>query len=106
MRKLGLYYLQAQFLYFRRESVGVKAIRRKQRLGEERLEMVFVTDASEPLDSGHQTQCRNLPSVWTLDVKNHPPACPQKELLLAEQVRYCGPVTGMVGLARALQVFQ
>lgn len=55
MRKLGLYYLQAQFLNFQRESVGVKAMRRKQRLGEERLEMVFVTDASEPLDSGHKT---------------------------------------------------
>lgn len=54
LRKLRLYQLQAQFLHFWRESVGVKAIRRKQRFGEESLEMVFVKDASEPLDSGHK----------------------------------------------------
>jgi len=37
LRKLRLYYLQAQFLDFQGESVGVKAMRRKQRLGEKDL---------------------------------------------------------------------
>lgn len=46
--------MQAQFLNFQGESVGVKAMKRKQRLGEERLEMLFVTDAPEPFHSGHK----------------------------------------------------
>lgn len=53
--KLGMYYLQAQFLNFQRESAGVKAMRRKQRFGRERLKMVFATDAPEPLVSGRKT---------------------------------------------------
>lgn len=46
--------MQAQFLNFQGESVGVKAMRRKQRLGEEKLGMLFVTDVPEPFDSGHK----------------------------------------------------
>lgn len=57
---------------FQRESAGVKAMRRKQRCGEERLEVGFVTD------SGHQTWNRNLQPVWALGVKTHPPPAPPK----------------------------